>query len=168
MFFRLFSKWVNFTSLVMKSILNRFVKCSLVKCIDWTNFFWLFEKNWFLTFLTQHFLSKKQNCSKVGKSEIWWQIWACHSRFSRYRVLNYQNWLKIVFFTNFFLLSVTTKLLQIRIAKFLKKSLVLSNDSFNLSNFLHAAMNWRGNGSLLKPLFHGFIFRTTFPTFSTF
>ena len=38
----------------------------------------------------------------MRKSEFRWLIWACHSRFSRYRVLNYQNWLKIVVFTNFF------------------------------------------------------------------
>ena len=168
MFFQLFSKWVSFTSLAMKTILNRFIKCSLVKCTDWANFFWLFEKKWFFPFLTQHLLSKKWNCSKVRKSYFWWLIWACHSLFSRYRVLKYQNWVKIVVFTNFFLLSVTFILLQILIVKFLKKSLVLRNGSFNLSNFLHAARNWRDNGSLLVSLFHGFIFKNIFPLFPLF
>ena len=68
----------------------------------------------------------------------------------------------------FFLLSVTTILLQILIGKFLKKSFVLSNDSFNHSNFLHAAMNWQDNDSLSMPLYNGFIFKTIFPTFSIF
>ena len=104
----------------------------------------------------------------MRKSDFWWLIWACHSRFSRYIVLNYQIWLKIVVFTNFFLLSLTFILLQILIAKFLKKSLVLGNGSFNLSNFLHAALNWRDNGILLVSLFHGFIFKNIFPLFPLF
>ena len=49
-----------------------------------------------------------------------------------------------------------------------KKSLVLRNGSFNLSNFLHAARNWRDNGSLLVSLFHGFIFKNIFPLFPLF
>ena len=53
-------------ALNMKTILNRFIKCALVKQFDWHNFFWLFEKNWFFTFLTQHFRSKK---IKILKNE---------------------------------------------------------------------------------------------------
>ena len=68
----------------------------------------------------------------------------------------------------FFLLSVTTILLQILIGKFLKKSFVLSKDSFNLHNFLHAVKNWRDNGSLLMPLFLGFFLRPFFPLFPLF
>ena len=51
---------------------------------------------------------------------------------------------------------------------FRKINLVLKNVRFNLSNFLHAALNWRDDDNLLVPLFHGFIFKTIFPTFSTF
>ena len=67
------------------------------------------------------FFKKKKNCSKVRKSEVWWHIWACHSRFSRYRVIVYQKWLKTVVFRSFFLWPLTTKLLQILIAKIRKK-----------------------------------------------
>ena len=35
------------SALNMKTILNRLRNCVLVKQIDWNNFFWLFEKNWF-------------------------------------------------------------------------------------------------------------------------
>ena len=89
-------------ALNMKTILNRFIKCALVKQFDWHNFFWLFEKNWFFTFLTQHFRSKK---IKILKNEKKWVLMAyltCHSHFSRYRVLNCQNWIKILVFTTFF------------------------------------------------------------------
>ena len=54
-------------ALNMKSILNRFIKCVLVKQIDWNNFFWLFEKNGFFMFLTQHLISKKENFKKWEK-----------------------------------------------------------------------------------------------------
>ena len=89
-------------ALNMKTILNRFIKCALVKQFDWHNFFWLFEKKWFFTFLTQHFRSKKKIFLKMRKNEFWWHIWACHSHFSRYRVFNCQNWIKILVFTIFF------------------------------------------------------------------
>ena len=39
----------------MKTILNRFIECGLVSLFNWDNFFWLFEKNCFFLFLTQHF-----------------------------------------------------------------------------------------------------------------
>ena len=55
------------SALNMESILNRFKKYVLVKQIDWNNFFLLFEKNWFFTFLTQHSISKKQKFQKVRK-----------------------------------------------------------------------------------------------------
>ena len=42
-------------ALVMKTILNRFIECGLVSLFNWDNFFWLFEKNCFFLFLTQHF-----------------------------------------------------------------------------------------------------------------
>ena len=49
-----------FTALVMKSILNRFMECGLVSLFNWNNFFWLFGKNWFFPFLTQHFHLKNK------------------------------------------------------------------------------------------------------------
>ena len=109
------------SALNMKIILNRLRNCVFVKQIDWNNFFWLFEKNWFFTFLTQHFISKKKKILKVRKNEFWWHIWACHSHFSRYRVFNCQNWIKILVFTNFFSLVTYTTLLQIKMAKVRKK-----------------------------------------------
>ena len=90
------------SALNMKTILNKLKKCVLVKQNDWNNFFWLFEKNWFFTFLTQHFISKKQKFQKMRKNEFWWHIWACHSHFSRYRVFKCQNWIKILVFRTFF------------------------------------------------------------------
>ena len=51
---------------------------------------------------------------------------------------------------------------------FRKINRVLKNVRFNLYNFLHAALNWRDKDNLLVPLFHGFVFKTIFPTFSTF
>ena len=84
------------------------------------------------------------------------------------RVVKYQNWLKIVVFTNFFLLSVTTILLQILIAKFRKKVSISKMACKCVLIFFHPAMNWRDNGSLLLQLFNGLIYRTIFPTFSTF
>ena len=32
----------------MKTILNRFIECGLVSLFNWDNFFWLFEKSFFL------------------------------------------------------------------------------------------------------------------------
>ena len=52
------------SALNMKTILNRLKKCVSVKQIDWNNLFWLFEKNWFFTFLTQHFILKKNKTFK--------------------------------------------------------------------------------------------------------
>ena len=59
-FIRLFSNWVVFTALVMKTILNRFIECGLVSLFNWDNFSWLFEKNCFFPFLTQHFHLKNK------------------------------------------------------------------------------------------------------------
>ena len=57
------------------------------------------------------------------------------------RVVKYQNWLKIVVFTNFFLLSVTTILLQILIAKFRKKVSISKMACKCVLIFFHPAMN---------------------------
>ena len=111
----------EFSALTQKTILNRFIKCVFVKQIDWNTLFWLFEKNWFFTFLTQHCISKKQKFWKVRKNELLWLIWACHRHFSRYRVFKRQNWIKIMVFTIFFLGYFTTILLQTKMAKFRKK-----------------------------------------------
>ena len=40
-FFQFFWKCVNFTVLVMKTILNKFINSGQVKDLDWNNFFWL-------------------------------------------------------------------------------------------------------------------------------
>ena len=114
----------EFSALTQKTILNRFIKCVLVKQIDWNTLFWLFEKNWFFTFLTQHCISKKQKFWKVRKNELLWLIWACHRHFSRYTVFKHQNWIKIIVFTIFFLGYFTTILLQIKMAKFRIKVLI--------------------------------------------
>ena len=111
----------EFWAFIRKPILNRFIKYVLVKQIDWNTLFWLFEKNWFFTFLTQHCISKKQKFKKVRKNEFLWLIWACHRQFSRYRVFKRQNWIKIMVFTIFFLGYFTTILLQTKMAKFRKK-----------------------------------------------
>ena len=57
----------EFSALTQKHILNRFIKCVLVKQIDWNALFWLFEKNWFFTFLTQHCIQKNKNFKKWEK-----------------------------------------------------------------------------------------------------
>ena len=111
----------EFSALTQKTILNRFINCVFVKQIDWNTLFWLFEKNRFFTFLTQHCISKKQKIWKVRKNELLWLIWACHRHFSRYRVFKGQNWIKIMVFTIFFLGYFTTILLQTKMAKFRKK-----------------------------------------------
>ena len=128
----------EFSALTQKPNLNRFIKCVLVKQIDWNTLFWLFEKNWFFTFLTQHCISKKQKFLKVRKNEFWWLIWACHGHFSRYRVFKRRNWIKILVFTIFFLGYFTTILLKIKMAKFRKKSLNFGSGQQNCSSFLHA------------------------------
>ena len=59
---------VEFSALTQKAILNRIIKCVLVKQFVWNTLFWLFEKNWFFTFLTQHCISKKnKNLKKWEK-----------------------------------------------------------------------------------------------------
>ena len=51
----------------METILNRFMMCGQVKELDGNNFLWVFEKNWFFTFLTQHFYQKNENVKKWEK-----------------------------------------------------------------------------------------------------
>ena len=101
MFFRLFSKWVNFAAMIMKTILNRFPTFGLRNKFNWNSFFWLFEKIWFFPFVTQHLFSKKWKFSKMGKNGFWWYIRTCHSQFSGFWPFICQNWLKIVVFTTF-------------------------------------------------------------------
>ena len=101
MFFRLFSKWVNFAAMIMKTILNRFPTFGLRNKFKWNIFFWLFEKIWFFPFVTQHLFSKKWKFSKMGKNGFWWYIRTCHSQFSGFWPFICQNWLKIVVFTTF-------------------------------------------------------------------
>ena len=101
MFFRLFSKWVNFAAMIMKTILNRIPTFGLRNKFNWNSFFWLFEKIWFFPFVTQHLFSKKWKFSKMGKNGFWWYIRTCHSQFSGFWPFICQNWLKIVVFTTF-------------------------------------------------------------------
>ena len=101
MFFRLFSKWVNFAAMIMKTILNRFPTFGLRNKFNWNSFFWLFEKIWFFPFVTQHLFSKKWKFSKMGKNGFWWYIRTCHSQFSGFWPFICQNWLKIVVFKTF-------------------------------------------------------------------
>ena len=53
-------------------------------------------------------------------------------------VFKRQNWIKILVFTVFFLGYFTTILLQIKMAKFRKKSLNFGSGQQNCSSFLHA------------------------------
>ena len=85
----------------MKTILNRFIECGLVSLFNWDNFSWLFEKNCFFLFLTQHFDLKNKKILKVIKSGFLWLIRAPDSQFSGYRVFEGQNWMKIVVFCIF-------------------------------------------------------------------
>ena len=75
---------------------------------------WLSEINWleqlFLTFWKKlilsvsdstFFIKNEQKSSKVRKSGFWWHFWIPHWQFIEYRVVNCQNWIKIVGFTFF-------------------------------------------------------------------
>ena len=119
-------------------------------------------------FLTQHFSSKKKKRSKVRKSEFWRHIWACHSRFSGYRVFNCQNWIKIAVFTIFLFWSLTTIVQQILLAKFRKTNLVLRNGPYDICKFLHATLIWHGSYNQWRSLFGPIGMKTNLPDSYTF
>ena len=76
----------------------------------------------------------------MRKNEFWWHIWACHSHFSRYRVFNCQNWIKILVFTNFFSLVTYYYFTTNKNGQSPKNSLVFWSGRPNCFTFLHVTL----------------------------
>ena len=57
----------EFSALTQKPNLNRFIKCVLVKQIDWNTLFWIFEKNDFSRFWLNILYQKNKNFKKWEK-----------------------------------------------------------------------------------------------------
>ena len=101
----------------------------------------------------------------MRKNEFWWLIWACHRHFSRYRVFKRQNWIKILVFTIFFLGYFTTILLQIKMAKFRKKSLNFGSGQQNCSIFFACDLTRTLNIYPIKITFRSYRFEDDFTRF---
>ena len=125
------------SALNMKSILNRFIKYVLVKQIDWNNFFDFLKKIDFSRFWLNIVYQKNKNFKK-------WEKMIFDSIFElaivilvgiEYLIVK-TGW-KFWFLQLFFFGYLFTNLLQIKMAKFRKKSLNFGSGQQNCSSFLH-------------------------------